>query len=413
MWESNNKRRIFPKKDRAMLKDRKCLFSPTWLLVVCIVSGVMPSVVNGEPPITVETVKQAWKIRQERVRTLRFRWIDRETTGKGSISRLYAMAGFKAHDYEEIGLRPGAVVPPEDSTSEISCYGCMDKEKMRVERDNREWAPRENSFVTLPIVSTFDGDRGTCLWTKGGIGIPHPQAHISPGSRGHTQGGALATLILAYRPFSKQVCSIETEALKLTGRKVVIEGRTCHELEYESRGNLKSIITVDPAMDYSIVSVRTIIEGNLRGRRNIQYRRDAKGEWVPIRWDVSSFSYDGKLDLSIHATVTLAEINPEVGPKEFVVEFPPGTRVSDESNPQVWNEYILKEDGRKRAIDRGEIGANREQLLSTETGEAWGNKTSIQYWGVILPVVICGIAATWLIGRIIWRRRRLRSEGTG
>jgi hypothetical protein len=97
--------------------------------------------------------------------------------------------------------------------------------------------------------------------------------------------------------------------------------------------------------------------------------------------------------------MTSAEFNVDIGPVSFTIAFPPGSRMSDERSREEW---IIKANGEKRPILRGDIGATYEQMINSDPGEALGGKRTpfLLTWPGVLLLSI-GIVA---LGTVIWRR---------
>jgi hypothetical protein len=102
-----------------------------------------------------------------------------------------------------------------------------------------------------------------------------------------------------------------------------------------------------------------------------------------------------------------ADINPTIEIAEFRPEFPPGTMVRDDRhNARQGNaphEYLVREDGAKRAILPAERSRNAkyEDLASTEPGRAElykGESSLILWWLAIVSALAMGGLVAWFVG---------------
>jgi len=104
-----------------------------------------------------------------------------------------------------------------------------------------------------------------------------------------------------------------------------------------------------------------------KGMKNLQTEflefRQSDENWVPLRWKSSQVT--GTINGSL---VSEFALNGPVDPKEFELEFPPGTWVTETASPTT---YIVKEVGKRRAITTNESfsGKKYEDFLRSETGD--------------------------------------------
>jgi hypothetical protein len=133
-----------------------------WFLVAAF-GFAFATPLQAEQPVTLETVLQGWRDRQDRVKSVRIQWTEHETVPQGSLS------DFFKHDspqqLEAMGIRPGAIIPPRDATYDVACSVVLDGDKIRVERQDHQWSGQADGFVTLPFVSVFDSKVGKTTQT--------------------------------------------------------------------------------------------------------------------------------------------------------------------------------------------------------------------------------------------------------
>lgn len=113
----------------------------TGLLVVCALFALNGPSVQGQAP-SLETIAKAWRDRQDRVRSARFEWTERETLTKGYLTNIVT----EPFRLKYMGIDPGSVVPPDDVTHDVKASMLLDGEKLRSTRDDRQWDAKIKSL---------------------------------------------------------------------------------------------------------------------------------------------------------------------------------------------------------------------------------------------------------------------------
>lgn len=359
---------------------------------------------HGQQGTTLETISRTWQARQDKVRSARFTWVERETIPRGYHSNLEVPPAMRDQALKDMGIPPGSVVPPQDTTLVVSSSLCLDGEKLRYKREGWAWSAKDQAHVPRLCLTVYDGKVGKEFYPLGAPYAPWPDGLILSGYP-NARSLPLSPLVMTFRPFLPQMRIFDLHTMVLTDRRAVIDGKPYRELERKS-GNSLMRVWVDSSRDYVIGRYLTMVNDRPRTKIDISYRKDAGVGWVPERWDYTTFYADGKLKHAVQAKVVSYQINPTVEAKEFYLEFPPGTRVHDRTNPQSPSDYIVREGNRKRMILREDIGATYEQMINSEPGEALGKrKRSFPTWPIGLATILLVIASGWLL----WRRSALRN----
>jgi hypothetical protein len=357
--------------------------------------------VPGQTAVTLETIAKAWQDRQGRVRSFRFVWTERQTNTKGFVTNLVD----EPERLKQMGIPPGSVVPPEDVTFEVPSSICIDGNKVRYTRDDRQWSAKEKAYVLQPYMTVFNGELGKTFHSKGASYAPWPQALIQ-GRFPDARALYLSPLFMTFRACAPEFRSFDIQTLVLTGRRAVIDGKSCLEVERQL-GSYVERVWIDPSRDYVVVRALSSNTEHPRTKIDIAYRKDADSGWVPEKWDILMFYASGKLQQSMRAKVTSYQINPPVELSEFDIEFPAGTRVKDIRDPNSPVDYIVKENDKKRMILPEEIGATYEQMIRSEPGQALGKRPqSFPFWSVALACVVAAMAG----GLLLWRKWPLRKR---
>lgn len=359
-------------------------------LVLLLITSVL-----GQSKVTLETITKAWKVRQDRVRSLRVVWMERVTMPKGCESD---MTPPHPAARKRLGVSPGTPVPPNDITFDVPCTLVLDGGKVRYERKDREWSGEKQAYVPRPILVVFDGKVGKEFFPPCPPLRAWPRAEIES-SNLLARPVDLIPLAVTFRPFDHQVCSAKFSKVQLTGRRSLVNGSSCLELEHRDRDSVRRIL-VDPTRDYVVVRAIDLHGERTVGSVSVEYHPDASAGWVPHTWNITHHYPKGGLRFSRQGKVTSYEINRAVASSEFVVDFPEGTMVYDMRDK---SDYVVREGGRKRMILRDEARLTYDQLVNSDTGEALGNRP---YWWLSWKLALSLVVLMITGGLLIWRNRR-------
>jgi hypothetical protein len=338
-------------------------FSVVWLL-----SEARLALGQGEP-LKVEDVFQAWKNRQQRVRSLYFRWKQHITEGKGALHSGIPTPHVPSRE----------PIPPHDVTYDGSAELWIEEEKIRYGYDGHEWSKEQQDMVPCPIVWAFDGKRLKTLMDNGGPDKPYPLGIVQPTDPVVIVGQVrVFPLLLTFRPLDSKMAFFRLSEAILTGGQARIDGRYCRELQLKQPGTgVVYQFWVDPSRDYTIVRYIETAKGKLIAQADIRFAEDPQAGWVPSNWDLVSQFPDGKLETSLQAEVLEHEINPGFPADRFDIVFPRGTSINDvEANRM----YIIKQDGSERVLEKEEWGLTYQEVLASEPGELVGTQSFLARW---------------------------------
>ncbi len=368
------------------------------LIVAALTASMHPPGLYGQANPTIESAEKSWKDRENRVRSATFSWNVRCTIAKGYISKM--MSGAGAARLKLMGVRPGEIIPPDDYSYDIPSSFSLSGDNVRYVEIDRRWSASDHVFVTSRYESVFNGTVAKTYYPQGTppatwpIGFVHKEdAHADARSI------SLRPCLLAFRASESKLRPFDVREFQSLGGKAVIDGKPCVELRRQN-GNYAERFWVDPARDYVVVRCLETVNESLVGKMTIQYRADQGAGWVPTKWEHQSLSPDGRVLVSTNAVVSHYEINAHVPASDFEITFAPGTRVSDMKEK---TEYVVKEGGGQRIIEKSEIGATYAQVVNSERGEALGKKErGLPGWGVIVTGAL-GVVAVFAL---LWRRGR-------
>jgi hypothetical protein len=369
-----------------------------WLLSE---TGVVTAQVPGV--MKLEDIVQEAQRRQDKVRSLHFRWTQHQTDAKGSRTLPPPLSP------------PGEVIPPRDVTYDVHPEVWIDGSKMRFAYENHQWFKEEQAMLPCPYVGTFDGKLLKTLDANGGSGKPYPVGSIQAEQRHFDVGSVhLMPLLMTFRAADPNMRPFDISQMTTTGKQAPIDGRLCRELQLELPATAVVYhLWVDPSRDFVICRYTQTNNRKLVYQVNVRFTDDPQAGWAPSAWDVVSQFPDGALEMSSREEVDEHEINPSISADQFDIVFPPGTALSDLVAKR---NYIIKPDGSERTIRPNEAGLSYKELLASGPGEITGERPGFlgRWWVWILAAGIgCSLALyswAWYKGFARPRRGKLRIE---
>jgi hypothetical protein len=352
-----------------------------------------PTLANEAEEVSITVIEKAWKERQDRVKSGVFTWTETRFQTKGSLSALMGQRGNPK----------GKVIPPTDFSFEVPSQLSVDGEKLRYEYEDRQWSEDKDDFVPSAYVSAFNGDAGKFLYPNGLTTGRPPQAGIRPERHlPFADSAELRPLLTAFRGLIPGMRYIDIQEMAIPGRRAVIDGVSCIELELQPNR-----LWVDPTRDF-VVSRFTLGEGKPTYQITVRYDRDTSGVWVPDSWEIINYPPGGSL-MTTQAKMKEYKINPSLNPKEFDLEFPPGTMVIDTRSNR---NYIVNEQGGEHALQTADFEKPYQDLLEDVNRQAPGNAAAqvLRLWPWAAGAALL-VAAAWVF--VVWRRGRIRRSSAG
>lgn len=213
-----------------------------------------PWSVYGQQGRGLETISEAWKKREAQVRSLKINWVEKHTVAKGSLSDF--LMDLDPRRLEQMGIKPGTTIPPEDVTFEIPCAVYIDGTRMRHERDDRQWSAKEQAYVVEPYVTTYNGQTGKHFRPSGSSYTPWPTAIVRSNCP-EANSLYLSPLFMTFRASVPLFRLFDLETMKATNRSLKIKGRACVEWERRS-GDHYQKIWLDPSRDWVLVMYQNL-----------------------------------------------------------------------------------------------------------------------------------------------------------
>ncbi len=289
----------------------------------------------ADDSIELGQVLNAWRNRQQHVKTFRFRWTERHFQAKGTVEL--------PPDLE----RNGDAFPPSDTTYSVHSSCEMDRDMMRYRfRGESLQVYNDGRLEDREYVSASDGVVSRAFWPFPNKLRAYPKG-ITFDEKVCCDASSLDVkpLLWVYRALDPQfVCS--EKSLRLAPNDELIDKTAC-KIVYSEKDQVRYSIWTDPARDFVPLrfTISSQVTGEITTRTDISYRPVPPHGWTPTGWRTVQPA-TGKLRRSVVARVWDSAINIEIPRDRFRIEFPPGTVVIDMSNKG--ERYLVGADGTKR-----------------------------------------------------------------
>jgi hypothetical protein len=280
----------------------------------------------------------------------------------------------------------GDGLPKDDQTVETVHRLVIDGDKLRAESERLNWDAKGNVYHQ-PVLMVAAGGSTRMLFPSGDWPAEKPVgALLAPGEMPRTVGPNLRPILDHYRGTHTPL-----GRLAPTGRREKIGQNDC--VEYTSLGRTGGTkYWFDPVADFSLVRQSQTIQD--RPSRTVDIESTAEG---PVCWVDTVFDRTGKVERKLTATVVAAKRNEPVPAERFVLPFPPGTYVQDESgDPAVRpTKYVIAADGTEVPVE--DEPAEDEPVAEPPEPIDW-----------MPPAITGGGLVAGLVGLLVWSRRRVR-----
>jgi outer membrane lipoprotein-sorting protein len=358
------------------------------------ITGLLASGLLAQETTKDEIVRD-WKARQERVKSGRFEWTQEQTDTKGVISYWWKAIP-----------RPGnkdikGDIPPKDTTHTYQCSVVFEGKKLREESRIPSWDRNTNTYTVRSIIAVFDGSTSSRLqdpfpglkWHQGDI--RKEAHHIDFNNLG------LQPILMTFRALTPYMRAYDVSRFEVRDTKAVIAKIPCVELWQGNATQVEDRLWVDPARGFVLVRCSQFLQGHLAHQLDVNYKRDGE-EWVPSQWTVV-FNRGGKLERFYQARVTQYELNVPIPKSDFEIDFPPGTRVTDDKNNREW---IVRPDGGKRMLTGKERFSPQDEEIQTEVMQSVPAESSpprdSRTWWIVATAAVA--AAALVLSFFTYRR---------
>jgi hypothetical protein len=347
----------------------------------------------------IQTILQAWKKRQEQVRSLKIVCKGKKTRSKLDIT---GPDSDGVHDVPEEGFT-------FDSERIIRLCG----DKLHFEEIGKSWDGDRRELEPSHWGYAFDGNNWRLLFHSFSESRPSGGSVYNKDSRIPYNTVVLPVLLL-YRPY-KSEWAFHPERFQVTQTNVVIRGVRCVQLEAEiPREKSVEWIWVDPEKQFLIQRYAKGTPSSIHFQIDFQYKKFDSNEWVVSGWEHGSYLGNTTVIQSFRGIVTECKMN-RGDDHDCLLTFPPGTWVTDYTKTSAegnYSTYLIKRDGSNRPILESEIrSATYEQLMNSDPGTIFSSSSFNSKW-LYIPVLF-SVPLVLLALRRICRSRERPSSTKG
>ncbi|MEX0718323.1 MAG: hypothetical protein WD066_17140 [Planctomycetaceae bacterium] len=255
----------------------------------------------------IEEIRRKWADRATRARSVKIQWTEQDTRPKehrvavGPMNQMVPVGREITLDHEKSFIASG--------------------DKFRYTSKGALWHAGANSTEPQPM-------EWTAVWNRYGRSLFH-FTNFVPNATLHDHPPMDVTtrpLMYALWPLTPHFGHLDLDEYRIKEAPAVIAGRQCVVLE-RNTGPVENELYVDMQRDCLILRV---VGASTPRQADIQYEKDASGNWHPSGWQYVSTKTGGSgFDISIVAKTTAVDFSYTAQPADFEIDYPPGTILRD------------------------------------------------------------------------------------
>lgn len=263
----------------------------------------------------------AWRKRQDTIRSFRFVWSEQQTHSKGWLPN----PRYPEREWLSI---PGLLIDrPLTVTKSLTVDGSSMRYTFELDR------PEEPDGIRVldrtggrtdglgvrrhyTYLSVFDGANGKAGLTSL-LDSPPPTLRTT-NMNVDAQNLDTRAILLAFRPFDPLMGDLLLDRAVPNGSRTFYKDRSIFLLEEQhDPSGWKMIRWVEPERDFLISRIGLLFEQKFIVEIDIDYARDAQWGWVPNGWRITEMLADGSRRLVSDAKVSSYTINQSIRTEEF------------------------------------------------------------------------------------------------
>ncbi|HZL89561.1 MAG TPA: hypothetical protein VFB96_14450 [Pirellulaceae bacterium] len=262
--------------------------------------------------------------------------------------------------------------------------------------DGEKWRHETQMFDGGEIVSTFDGHQGMRMFERmqGSI-LANP---VNDDIR-YVQ---LQPIVQWLRPLNPSFHGgVNLSDCELVATDETVNGKPCLKLRAppEAGGELVLFLFVDPTRGFVVLRLLLELNGRRSTQIDITYAEDPTVGWVPSVWESVRDNEQGALGSRYSSTVAEYAINKPLSEKLFVIDFPPGALVVDGPSNLT---YRIGSEGERLLIPPPKPPAKKKPAVpypsagELKKNKAWNDQLMRgTLFFVIGALLVLGVAALW------------------
>ena len=316
------------------------LLQPALAAMFLIAVPLSPSVASDQqPPITKEKIFEAWRSRQEKIKTIRCDWSEIQTFSRTTLEKRYGK--------ESVGRDP-SVSKFETKFAATRSMLLGEHGEMRHEWHGQFWSALNQKIMPISIQSVFNGrDTEVRFHTKS---LDYPMMQINSAKySSECRTINVSPIFVSVRSLDSLSTGHDWQKAKLEPGGT-IDGRSVVRLSYSDSPDFRATLYVDPKRDCVPVRFSLETKGVVDHMTDIEFIEAPVIGWRPSKWKFKSSAKDTLLPTSIEGTVSAFEINQPVDVKSFQIDAPPGAWVNN-SVSKAESYILLKQGGRHVVTD--------------------------------------------------------------
>lgn len=352
--------------------------------------------VAQQPPPQLAQIIEAWKQREEQVRTAKFVWKETRTQAKGYVSDTLG----------RLAKKPGQTIPPEDTTFTVPAELLLQDSNFRFTFGDSQWSTGEDVKLVKQDTVAVQSQKNnlTVMPDRTNFGTwPIATIYGQPVNPYRAEV-TLRPFWTTFRGITSALYAVELTEYTVQPQMVRLNGVECLALLRQASPNRTERLWVAPSRGYALIRQAEFEGTQIRFQLTVNYRTE-NGVWCPDRWEIINLDTAGKLKYTVKGEMSSVELNPTVTPADFEVALPPGCAVNDIKSKQ---QYIILPTEVKRHLANEDAGKSYEELVTTGLAAqpSWGVFGAPFVW-ITTGVIALGLMTLWVL------RRRFRPSSDG
>src|SRR5262249_13214080 len=132
---------------------------------------------------------------------------------------------------KDMGIEPGEVVPPQDEVVHLTSSLLLMNGSARYTGGVGEWDSAQKHYLPKTIVESYHEGEGRRLEPNGNPLAAGPRAITNRGTPSFMWQEKLMPIWISVRPFNPIHRYFDLDTFRLTGHRMMVNGRECRELE--------------------------------------------------------------------------------------------------------------------------------------------------------------------------------------